>query len=173
MGLDLIAFHVEGNYLLFILMPFHYVVHLFLSSCWPPQSNLQISLRRQIPEITMGKIVWLFSLLQFDFLEANFLFVCFWSSRCVWLVSSLIFCLLVFGTCVAATGSAYRSLGFYIIPPFKRTIPEAFPIKKKCLNRAITFPSKQRDFQNFHENFCIFSLLFAVQKTLRIKILKI
>lgn len=35
MGLDLIAFHVQGNYLLFILMPFRYAMYLFLSSSLP------------------------------------------------------------------------------------------------------------------------------------------
>lgn len=37
MGLDLIAFHVQGNYLLFSLMPFHYAVYLFLSFFLPPK----------------------------------------------------------------------------------------------------------------------------------------
>lgn len=35
MGLDLIAFHVQGNYLLLILMPFRYAMYLFLPLSLP------------------------------------------------------------------------------------------------------------------------------------------
>lgn len=101
MGLDLNAFHVQGNYLQFVRMSFHCIVCLHSLSL-PPKVTLGFSLwEGRFPKsfwakwsdyskkpVIFASPVW--------FLGNKFLFVCFQFSSCDWLILFLIFCLLAF-----------------------------------------------------------------------------
>lgn len=173
MGLDLIAFYVQGNYLPFTWMPFHYGVYLFLSLFWPPKETSGLPLRGgRCPESPWAwwpdyLLKHVFSLFQFDFLEAHFFGLFLVLQMCV-----VSFFSDFLSTRFRSSRCCCCSLGLLAVPTRKGLYPSgAFPGPRREVftTEQLRFLQNKGIFQNFQENISIFSLVFAFWKILRIK----